>query len=588
MRQRQLSCLAGEWMTEITHPRETQDFEAAPRQAEWERLQLAVVQESSSQVVALRTGPFTIGRALDADLIIDDPSISRLHTRLLVTRDSVVLSDLGSRNGTLLNGTAVKEPRAIAPGDVITLGKVTLVLQGQRPHAEDSMVPLPRLRERLAEELARSTHYERPLALIAVSVPAPFAPQQLARLKLLLRSHDRGALDSPAMLLLMLPEVEEPEAVQLAMEILSTVGAEKASAGIALFPEDAAEGEPLLWAAREAAGKPGVHLARELVMLIRLGEQELLIADPAMRGLYRLVERLAPSDLPVLITGETGTGKELIALALHAHSRRAQGPFIPVNCAALPEALAESELFGHERGAFSGATTAKAGFFEAAAGGMLFLDEIGELSLPLQAKLLRAAETHQIVRLGDSRSVAVDVRVIAATHRDLAAEVRAGRFREDLYFRLCAARVALPALRSRPREIPLLARTFLARACAALGLETPAISAAAMAQLSAHAWPGNVRELRNVMAALGALHEGPIIEEIPLGEGREAAPEQPRPAQQRKGFATSIGEEIRALERARMIEALEASGGVQKHAAQLIGMPLRTFVLKVKQYGLRA
>ena len=575
-------------MTEMAPPRETQDLEAAPSQAEWERLQLVVVQEGSSQVVALRTGPFTIGRAGDADLIIDDPSISRLHTRLLVTRDSVVLSDLGSRNGTLLNGAAVKEPRAIAPGDVITLGKVTLVLQGQRAHGEDSLVPLPRLRERLAEELARSTHYERPLALIAVSAPAPFAPRQLARLKSLLRSHDRGALDSPAMLLFLLPELEEPEVVQLATELLATLEQGKASAGIALFPEDAADGEALLWAAREAAGKPGVHLARELVMRVGLGPQELIIADPAMRGLYRLVERLAPSDLPVLITGETGTGKEMIALALHARSRRAQGPFIPVNCAALPEALAESELFGHERGAFSGATAAKQGFFEAAAGGVLFLDEIGELSLPLQAKLLRAAETHQIVRLGDSRSVAVDVRVIAATHRDLAAEVRAGRFREDLYFRLCAARVALPALRSRPREIPLLARTFLARACAALGLETPAISAAAMAQLALHAWPGNVRELRNLMATLAALHEGPIIEEIALGEGREVAPETPRPVHKRKGFATSIGEEIKALERARMVEALEASGGVQKHAAQLIGMPLRTFVLKVKQYGLQA
>ena len=221
--------------------------------------------------------------------------------------------------------------------------------------------------------------------------------------------------------------------------------------------------------------------------------------------------------------------------------------------------VAESELFGHERGAFSGSTAAKQGFFEAAAGGVLFLDEIGELSLPLQARLLRAAETHQIVRLGDSRSVAVEVRVIAATHRDLAAEVRAGRFREDLYFRLCAARVALPALRSRPREIPLLARTFLARACAALGLETPAISAAAMAQLSLHAWPGNVRELRNLMAAMAALHEGPIIEEVALGEGREVAPAPPRPVQKRKGFATSIGEEIKALERARMVEALAAS-----------------------------
>ena len=567
--------------------RETQDFETAPRGAEWERLQLVVVQEASSQVVTLRAGPFTVGRAADADLVIDDPSISRLHTRLLVTASSVVLSDLGSRNGTLLNGAAVAEPRAIAPGDVITLGKVTLVLQGQRAHGEEQLVPLPLLRERLADELARSTHYERPLAILAVSAPQPFTPHQLAQVRALLRSHDRGSLDSPAMLLLLLPELGETEARALAGELLLALGSPQASAGIGLFPEDGADGEPLLWAAREAAGKPGVHLARELVMRVQLGDQEMVVADPAMRGLYRLVERLAPSDLPVLITGETGTGKELIALCLHARSPHAHGPFIPVNCAALPESLAESELFGHERGAFSGAASAKAGYFEAAGGGTLFLDEVGELSLPLQAKLLRAVETHQIVRLGDARSVPVDVRVIAATHRDLSAEVKAGRFREDLFFRLCAARVALPALRSRPRELPLLAKAFLARACKQLGRAPPAIAGTAMAQLAAHAWPGNVRELRNVMSTLAALHEGPTIEEIPLGGEAPAAPPSTPPQGSRKLFQSSIADELKALERARMVEALEASRGVQKHAAQLIGMPLRTFVLKVKQYGLR-
>ncbi len=303
-----------------------------------------------------------------------------------------------------------------------------------------------------------------------------------------------------------------------------------------------------------------------------------------MRGLFRLVERLAPSDLPVLISGETGTGKELVALALHARSRMSKGPFVPVNCAALPESLAESELFGHERGAFTGAAATKAGYFEAASGGTLFLDEVGELSLPLQAKLLRAAETRQIVRLGDSQSVPVDVRLVAATNRDLLADVKAGRFREDLYFRLCAARVALPSLRNRPREIPILARGFLERACAQLGVPTPALSAAAIAQLSAHSWPGNVRELRNLMGSLAALHEGPVIEAIPLGDGKQ---ETPLPAPPRPAFARSLAEEIRALERARMAEALQAAGGVQTRAAQLIGMPLRTFVLKLRQYGLR-
>ena len=571
-------------MTEAGWGQVTQDFETAPRVAEWERLQLVVVQEGSSQVVELRAGPFTIGRAADADLVIDDPSISRMHTRLFVAEGRVVLSDLGSRNGTLLNGAAVSDPRVVAPGDVITVGKVTLVVQGQRSRGEDLFIPLPNLRARLAEELTRGIHYERPLALVALCVPQGLASPQLQLIKDLLRTHDRAALEPPSTLLLVLPELGETEAVQLAEDALSRLGP-GASAGVSLFPDDGTEGEPLLWAAREASEGPWVRLARDLVTRVPLGGQELIIADPAMRGLYRLVERLAPSDLPVLITGETGSGKELVALSLHTRSKR-PGPFVPVNCAALPDTLAESELFGHERGAFTGATGPKAGYFEAAAGGTLFLDEVGELPLPLQAKLLRAVETHQVVRLGASQPVAIDVRVVAATNRDLSAEVKAGRFREDLFFRLCAARVALPALRSRLREIPILAHIFLEQACVKLGREVPKLGALALAQLSRHPWPGNVRELRNAMSTLAAVHEGPTIEEIALGDAPPPAVSAP-PLPGRKTFPP-ISEELRALERSRMVEALEASGGVQKRAAQLIGMPLRTFVLKAGQYGLQA
>ncbi|MFN2546092.1 MAG: sigma 54-interacting transcriptional regulator [Myxococcales bacterium] len=561
---------------------ETQDSEATPHVGHWERLQLLVVQESSSQLVALPKAAFTVGRAPEADLVLDDPSISRLHSRLLITDDSITLSDLGSRNGTLLNGAPVIEPRPVVPGDVITVGKIALVVQGQRAGGNHQVVPLPELRLRLTDEIARSMHYERPLSVIALAAPMPLNSVEISAVRSRLRAHDRAALESPGVLVAVLPEMGEAEAARLATELLAAVP--PAGAGISVFPDDGA-GVELLWAAREAAATPGLHLARELVLRVPLGDQEMLIADPAMRGLFRLVERLAPSDLPVLIAGETGTGKELIALALHARSRVAKGPFIPVNCAALPEALAESELFGHERGAFSGATSAKAGFFEAANGGTLFLDEVGELPPPVQAKLLRAAETHEIVRLGDSRPVPVDVRIVAATHRDLLADVKAGRFREDLYFRLCAARVAIPPLRNRPQEIPLLARTFLERACAQLGIRCPSLSAGAMAQLSAHPWPGNVRELRNLMSSVAALEEGPIVEEIALGERR---PDPPGPARApAKSFAVPIGEELKALERVRMAEALEAAGGVQKRAAKLIGMPLRTFVLKLRQYGLR-
>jgi DNA-binding NtrC family response regulator/pSer/pThr/pTyr-binding forkhead associated (FHA) protein len=576
-------------MADPRQVQETQDAQPAPRAAEWRSLQLVIVQDASSQVVPLRAGPFTIGRADEADLVIDDPSISRLHTRLLVTDERVVLTDLGSRNGTQLNGASLAEPRAIAPGDVITLGKVTVVVQGQRAHGEDALLMVPALRERLAEEVARALHYERPLAVLALSVGAGgFTGPQLAQVRQLMRAHDRASLETPSVLLILLPELDEDEARQLAEQALARLGPD-ACAGLSLFPEDGTEGEPLLWAAREAASAPRVRLARELVLREQLGDQELLVADPAMRGLYRLVQRLAPSDLPVLVTGETGTGKELVALSLHkGGGGRAEGPFVPVNCAALPETLAESELFGHERGAFTGAATSKVGYFEAAHGGTLFLDEVGELPLALQAKLLRAVETRQIVRLGDTRPTPIDARLVAATNRDLLAEVKAGRFREDLYFRLCAARVALPPLRSRPREIPLLARAFLERECRRLQRDVPALGANALAQLSAHLWPGNVRELRNAMATVAALHEGPTVDEIALGAEsvQREPPPAPVPQQARRAFPP-IAEELRGLERARMVEALEASGGVQKKAAQLIGMPLRTFVLKARQYGLQ-
>jgi DNA-binding NtrC family response regulator len=237
---------------------------------------------------------------------------------------------------------------------------------------------------------------------------------------------------------------------------------------------------------REPAGPPAVEAFEGMIS-----------SDRSMRQLFDLVERVAPADAAVTILGDTGTGKELVARAVHARSRRAAGPFIPVNCSAIAETLIESELFGHERGAFSGAERLRKGAFEEADGGTIFLDEIGELPFELQAKLLRVLELGEVKRVGASRPLTVDVRIVAATHRDLRAQVRAGKFREDLYYRLCVVPLAVPPLRSRAGDVRLLAEAFLARA-APRGLPLR-WSEEALARLAAYDWPGNVRQLRNVV-----------------------------------------------------------------------------------------
>jgi DNA-binding NtrC family response regulator len=240
--------------------------------------------------------------------------------------------------------------------------------------------------------------------------------------------------------------------------------------------------------------------------------------SPEMLELFAVLERVSPKELAVLVQGETGTGKEEVARAIHARSPRSSGPFVVIDATALPESLAESLLFGHERGAFTGADQRRAGFFEAARGGTVFLDEIGELAGPLQAKFLRVLERREITRVGGTAPVPVDVRVVAATHRDLRHEIDAGRFREDLYFRLAQLRVVLPPLRDRPGDVALLCRKLLEAVCESD--PTPTLDPEALAHLEAQPWPGNVRELRNVLARAAALATGPLIRRADVaGEG---------------------------------------------------------------------
>ncbi len=305
---------------------------------------------------------------------------------------------------------------------------------------------------------------------------------------------------------------------------------------------------------------------------------DVVTVAPETRRVFELAARIAKGPLNVLVTGETGVGKEVLAAHVHRSSPRHAAPFVEVNAATLTENLAESELFGHERGAFTGAVAAKKGFFEAAQGGTLFLDEVGELSAALQAKLLRVLEAKKIVRVGGTQPIPVDVRVIAATHRDLAADVKSGRFRQDLYFRLNGITIAVPPLRDRREDIPALVERFAARTAETMGMAAPTFSAAALDKLRAHAFPGNVRELRNVVDRACALAAGRTIEagDVLFDEPSDDAAAADGP----------LRESLAAETKRRILEALEACGGNQTKAAERLGMPRRTLVARLSEYGL--
>lgn len=342
-----------------------------------------------------------------------------------------------------------------------------------------------------------------------------------------------------------------------------------------------------------AAGAPGGPIgADDRIASSAGGAERMIIADPAMTRLYALVERLAPADIPVLISGETGCGKELVAIAVHERSRRAARQLVSVNCAALHDALVESELFGHDKGAFSGASTARAGLIEAASGSTLFLDEVGELTLTIQAKLLRVLEAKCITRIGETREREVDVRIVAATNRDLEADVRTGGFRRDLYFRLSAATLHLPPLRERPSELPLLSSAFLDESCRRNHRAGMRLSDDALALLRSYAWPGNVRELKNLMQYVAAAVPGEVV--LPEHITERLGVQPPASQTAHAAVATSpapsrfrpLADEIRDLEIVRIRQALEATHGNQTHAAALLAMPVRTFFMKAKLYGL--
>jgi two-component system response regulator AtoC len=438
-----------------------EDTTHAPRATATAKLSLRIV--FGERVVTRELpeqGELVIGRSRDADVFIDDRSVSRIHARLRVESEGVTIEDLASANGTRWSGRSLAPhlPTLVKAGDAVELGDVVIVIQ-------------------------------------------------------------RGGLRGSN----------------------------------AATPKSAA-----------------------------------FVGSPAMQEIERLIERVAPGMITILIVGETGVGKEVVAEAIHRKSRRANRPLVRLNCAAIAEPLLESEWFGHERGAFTGAVQAKPGLLEVADGGTVLLDEVGELPMGLQAKLLRVLEERAILRVGGLRPRAIDVRFVGATNRDLEADVRAGRFREDFFFRLNGVAIHVPALRDRREEIEPFARRFVAEAAEAADRAAPTLSKEARDWLDAYDWPGNIRELRNMMERAVLIATGDTITGAEL------------PARLRPGLAapgsiasaarvskTPLRDAVAELEKEQVLDALARANGNQRRAAALLGISRGTLLARMDAFKIQ-
>ena len=532
-----------------------------------ERGELAIViwTESGPRVERLpHDAPRILGRAEPADLVVADSTLSRRHARLTARGDYVRVEDLDSKNGLVVDG-ARAEATDVLPGGQVVAGSVRLVVTRVGHHAPrpDRLITFDGLCERARAEIARARAYGRPLTVALVRA-ADDDPAALAfRLRDRVRPFDVVAVHDLARVCVLLPELDAAAASQRLAEL---------DASLAVFPDDGVTLDALLRRALDGSRAPDRSPPSDAAGLV---------VGSGLRSAVELARRFAPSDLPVTILGETGTGKEVLARQIHGWSPRAAEAITVVNYAALPATLLESALFGHERGAFTGADRDKPGLFEQASGGTLFLDEVGELSAQGQAALLRALEDGTVIRVGGAEPIPVDVRVLAATNRDLPEMVEAGDFRLDLWHRLNALVVELPPLRERPDDLPELATRFLAhvgrRTGAALSL-----SGEALQLLLDYGWPGNVRELQNVLERAALLTDTEQIDPSVLPERmRGGAGGEARPA------GAPLRERLAELEESLIVEALDRCRGNQAAAARELGMPRRTLVRRIAQLGLR-
>jgi two-component system, NtrC family, response regulator AtoC len=571
-------------------------------------------------VVATHTlpelGEVRIGRARENDIQIIDASVSRVHAIIRITESGVTIEDQGSANGTRVRGAVIEtgKPVPVVLGEVMDLGSAMVMVQ-QRPIAtrEWRIWAHGYFEGRLEDECARAARSSGSFGLVRIRVAGEgdLVQQVLANA---LRADDVVGLYGPGDYEVLLVERSEADLGWLITSLekaFDDVGIE-ARVGTALFPRDGRSADVLEAKAGSLARGAPVEPAQVGPIVVR---------SPVMRKLHELLERVAPGEITVLILGDTGVGKEVLAEQVHRRSPRAAKPFLRLNCAALSESLLESELFGHERGAFTGAHQLKAGLLETAQGGTVFLDEIGELPMTVQVKLLRVLEERQVWRVGGVKPRPIDVRFVAATNRDLETAVTEHKFRQDLYFRLAGVTLHIPPLRERPEEIEPLAREFARQL--SRRPRPPALSPDVIALLLGYSWPGNIRELRNaieravllagdgaVMAEHFAVEKmtatiSTPISDAPLPRTTAARANTPEPKASNlqhdtlppapeqsdaANSALSLGERLRRqvqeVERQHIIDALTRCGGNQTRAARELGISRRTLISRLEAYNI--
>ncbi|MBI3071856.1 MAG: sigma 54-interacting transcriptional regulator [Deltaproteobacteria bacterium] len=570
---------------------------------------------------ALETDELLLGRDLLVQLGREsDPSVSRRHARLLRRGAALFVEDLGSRNGTLVNGVRAEGEVVVKAGDVIEVGRQRFRLRsaGATSVAFDSQ-PAPALFEGATLAATRSGAPERLRLIYDLTRLAgrALAPRDIsARLVAVVERSVRPKGAAVYFAGSEAPIVGAADASPFSMELLSTRvigeghvlrmpgGAEPATAlALPLAPESDSIGALVLSAIEErpfsdddisfvvaAAALAGEALRRARLLRTMSLEATTEPADDEIVGrssllvkAKRTVDLIAPhDDLSVLLIGETGTGKELFARRVHRASGRS-GPFVAVNVAALPADLLESELFGNTKGAFTGALTARTGYVEYAAGGTLFLDEIGEMPVALQAKLLRVLQEKKMNRVGDPRSIDVDVRIVAATNANISEKIAASQFREDLYFRLAGKEISIPPLRDREGDVLILVEALIRRNAGRTKPVVRAVSSVAMGHLSAYAWPGNVRELEGALR-LAVIHAA--------ADGQSTiGPEHLDPrilsgATGTAGRPLTLAEELEEAERRIVLKALRLSKGNKREAARQLGWSINTLRDRLERFSI--
>ncbi|MDP2345338.1 MAG: sigma 54-dependent Fis family transcriptional regulator [Deltaproteobacteria bacterium] len=577
-------------------------------------LRLLLVQGTRVDVLALgESDDLVIGRSDPADVVVDADGLSRRHLRVRRRRGLIEVCDLGSTNGTVHVGANGQAPVPagvfveVSAGDELRLGALRIHVTGATPRDRSrprGLLAHERFVVVVDEEIERARLFQRTAALALVRVAGGDLAAASSALGRVLRPVDRCGVWAKDIIEVLWPEGDVVTTTAWLAALLPKLPGGSA-AGFALWPVSATSAGALAAAATHALQKAragGVECAPAIPrMSDRAGGDDNdddgpVAVDPVTRELFQTTARLSRSRIAVLLQGETGSGKEVVARAIH---ESADKPFVAVNCGALPPSLVESTLFGHEKGAFTGADATRKGAFEQAHGGTLFLDEVAELPAAAQAALLRVLETRRVRRVGAATEQAVDVRIVAASHRDLAALVAAGGFREDLLFRLNAFVLEVPPLRDRRGDLPALSARFLA------GLRTEgrtlSLAPDVDAALAAWRWPGNVRELKNVLERAAVLTDGALIdlEHLPLDLQRAAATTTTTTTTRSAAAASAdriddvddralpLPERLDKIETHLITRALDDAGGDTAVAALALGLPRRTLQHRLKVLGIK-